>query len=202
MQLPILTTDTLTIRPFVADDLPALLRINFQDEEPSAADRAATSAWVDWSSRNVVALERLHQPPYGDRAVVLRSTGEVVGACGFAPVMLPLEQMPYFAEQLRRQPVNPGLNTHEMGLYWAVDPAHQRHGIATEAAAALIDFAFTRLRLKRIVATTSYDNDASIGVMRRLGMRIERNPQPEPPWMQIVGVLENPAADRPETGTV
>jgi hypothetical protein len=28
-------------------------------------------------------------------------------------------------------------------------------------------------------------------VMRKLGMRIERNPLPEPPWLQIVGVLDN-----------
>ena len=38
---------------------------------------------------------------------------------------------------------------------------------------------------------TNYDNAASIGVMRRLGVAIERNPLPEPPYMQIVGVLEN-----------
>ena len=45
--------------------------------------------------------------------------------------------------------------------------------------------------LQRIVATTTYDNTASIGVMRRLGMTIERNPLPEPIFMQVVGVLEN-----------
>ena len=29
-------------------------------------------------------------------------------------------------------------------------------------------------------------------VMRKLGMRIERNPSPEPHWLQVVGVLERP----------
>ena len=29
--------------------------------------------------------------------------------------------------------------------------------------------------------------------MRKLGMRLERNPSPEPPWLQVVGVLENAA---------
>jgi len=55
---------------------------------------------------------------------------------------------------------------------------------------AVVDYAFDRLRLKRIIATTAYDNLASIGVMRKLGMRIERNPLPEPRWLQVVGVLE------------
>ena len=32
-----------------------------------------------------------------------------------------------------------------------------------------------------------------MGVMRKIGMRIERNPYPEPSWLQIVGVLENDA---------
>ena len=45
---------------------------------------------------------------------------------------------------------------------------------------------------KRIVATTEYDNRASMGVMRKLGMRLERNPFPDPPWFQVVGFLDNP----------
>jgi hypothetical protein len=32
---------------------------------------------------------------------------------------------------------------------------------------------------------------ASQGVMRKVGMTITRNPLPEPPWLQLVGVLEN-----------
>ena len=43
------------------------------------------------------------------------------------------------------------------------------------------DFASTGLKLRRIVATTTSDNARSIGVMRRLGMRIEWNPCAEPP---------------------
>ena len=44
--------------------------------------------------------------------------------------------------------------------------------------------------LWRIVATTELDNAASIAVMRRLGMRIERNPYSQPERFQIVGILE------------
>ena len=52
---------------------------------------------------------------------------------------------------------------------------------------------FARLRarrLGRIVATTDNDNHASIGVMRRLGMRIEANPFPEPFYFQTIGILD------------
>ena len=81
--------------------------------------------------------------------------------------------------------------TPEFGLFYAVFPAHQHQGYASEAARALLDYAFGVLRLKRVVATTTYDNAASMGVMRRLGMRIERNPLPEPHYLQVVGVAEN-----------
>jgi hypothetical protein len=41
------------------------------------------------------------------------------------------------------------------------------------------------------LATTEYDNAASLGVMRKLGMKIDRNPRSQPPWLQAVGILEN-----------
>jgi RimJ/RimL family protein N-acetyltransferase len=85
------------------------------------------------------------------------------------------------------------LTSAAFGLYWAVAPSQQRRGYATEAGRALIDHAFGRLKLDRIVATTTYDNVASIGVMQKLGMQIDRNPYPDPPWLQVVGVLSHPS---------
>src|SRR5205085_7665200 len=90
-------------------------------------------------------------------------------------------------------------NLPEFGLYYALSPAYQRQGYATEATRALIDYAFTQLALKRIVATTTNENVASIAVMRKVGMRIEKNPYPDPPWFQVVGVLENRPANSLQT---
>jgi len=55
----------------------------------------------------------------------------------------------------------------------------------------MIDHAFSHLHLKRILATTEYENAPSQGVMRKVGMKITRNPLADPPWLQVVGVLEN-----------
>jgi RimJ/RimL family protein N-acetyltransferase len=84
--------------------------------------------------------------------------------------------------------------TSEIGLFWALFPDRRGNGYATEAAAAMIAYAFSALRLRRIVATTEHDNATSIGVMRRLGMRIERDTRPQPTWLQTVGILDNPSA--------
>jgi RimJ/RimL family protein N-acetyltransferase len=83
-----------------------------------------------------------------------------------------------------------------MGLFWAIDAAYRGLGYATEAARALASFAFDTLRVDRLVATTEHSNAPSIAVMRRLGMSIETNPDPEPQWFQTVGVLPNPGARR------
>ncbi len=197
MTMPTLETARLRIRPFVLDDLDAIhliLDVESGDVAPDDADgraaaKAARREWLAWSVLNYTALARLHQPPYGDRAVVLRATDEVIGACGFAPVMLPFGQLPVFRPDVAA-PAQPTRNTSEVGLYWEISPRHQRQGYATEAGAALIRYAFTELNLQRIVANTNDDNTTSISVMRKLGMTIQRNPLPTPPYMQIVGVLE------------
>ena len=82
-----------------------------------------------------------------------------------------------------------GFWTPEVGLFWAIDAAYRRQGYASEAAQALIDFAFNEMRLGRIIATTETDNLASQAVMRKLGMRICHNPLPTPPGCSG-GVLE------------
>ncbi|WP_231505136.1 GNAT family N-acetyltransferase [Cellulomonas sp. URHE0023] len=58
-------------------------------------------------------------------------------------------------------------------LGWVLDPAHQGHGYATEAVRELIRYAFDDLGLRRLVANAFHDNDASVRVMERVGMRRE-----------------------------
>ncbi len=193
--MPMLVTARLLVRPFVMGDLQDVYRLLDVDlaEADLRTDKMDTMAeraeWLQWSVLNYEQLAKLNQPPYGDRAVILKSTSSLIGACGFVPCLNPFEQVPGFAP--RGRPNGPSLSSTELGLFYAISPAHQRHGYATEAAQALIEYAFRHLRLKRIIATTMYDNIASMGVMRKLGMHIEKNPYPEPPWLQVVGVLEN-----------
>lgn len=82
------------------------------------------------------------------------------------------------------------MNLPEFGLFYAVAGELRRQGFATEAAAALMQFAFHTLRVRRIVATSERENEASLGVMRRLGMTIHNNT--ELCWPEIVGCRDNP----------
>ena len=197
----ILETSRLIVRPFSLDDLHAIHRIldlTFGDGSKISDEHALNERceWLEWSRLSAEWLPKMFQPPYGDRAVVLKRTDEVIGAAGFVPCFDVFEQIP----GLGCGGLSSAYRVAEFGLFWAIDPLHQRRGYATEAAQALIDFAFQQLQVKRLIATTEYDNAASTGVMRKLGMRIERNPFPDPPWLQVVGILEHPAGKETRHG--
>jgi RimJ/RimL family protein N-acetyltransferase len=81
----------------------------------------------------------------------LRATGELVGRCGLSA----LEEVGGLAG----------------GLAWMLRPAWWGQGLATEFARAFVPFAFARAPFTRLVAHADHRNDASINVMRTLGMR-------------------------------
>jgi [ribosomal protein S5]-alanine N-acetyltransferase len=179
--MPALTTRRLTVRPLTAADAAAVAAINGEPEP----------GWLEWTAAGYHQFAQLHQPPYGERGIALRENGELVGMMGVVPSMGPFSQLPGFdATTLPAARCRP-----EVGLFWALAPQQRGNGYATEAAAAVIEFAFSELILGRIVATTTYDNEASMAVMRRLGMTIASNPLPEPTWFQVVGWLDAPAED-------
>lgn len=183
------------MRPFVMEDLPDVHRLF--DVELSAddlrTDKMKTmkerAEWLQWTVLNYSQLAKLYQPPYGDRAIIFKHTGQLVGSCGYVPYLNAFEQLPNFSYYNGSGKL--GRNSAEVGLFYAISPSHQRRGYASEAAQALVDYAFQELHLKHIVATTDHDNMGSIGVMRKLGMKVEKNPLAEPAWLQVVGVLEN-----------
>lgn len=183
-----ITTPRLVIREFGAADAEPVARL--LDDCFGPAPPAGRAAWLEWTVRNYRALEQLRQPTYGDYAVELRERGAVIGSVGLVPSFGPFDTLPPFSARLRAKPI--GRHTPEMGLFWAFASPYRGAGYATEAAAALAEFAFKELNVDRLVATTEHGNDASIRVMRRLGMTVERNPHPEPPWFQTAGVLFNP----------
>jgi RimJ/RimL family protein N-acetyltransferase len=180
-----LKTDRLYIRQFEMDDaadFKHLLDAAFGQN--SYGSDELTKQLLQYNVLADRAHDAMHQPPYEDRAIVLRSTEALIGAVGFAPCLAPFGQLASFGGTPHYTP--------EVGLFWALLPEHWRNGYATEAARAMISYAFDDLHLRRIVATTEHDNLRSIAVMRRLGMTIERNPSPKPDWFQTIGVLLNP----------
>ena len=61
--------------------------------------------------------------------------------------------------------------TAEIGFTF--DPHHQGKGFATEAARAMVDWAFGTAGLHRVIGRTEARNTASSRVLEKLGMRLE-----------------------------
>ena len=175
--LPPIRTPRLVIRPLGDDDRDASRAVL------DPADDAAFRRWFTWAVAAPPALADLLQPPFGERAVMLAESDELIGLVGLVPSLGPFAQ-------LEGAPAG-GPWTLEPGLYWALAPGHRGHGYATEAAAALCRELFAVLNPRRLIAMTEHANVASQAVMRRLGMRMLENPQPEPAWLQVVGVLDS-----------
>ncbi|HET6174022.1 MAG TPA: hypothetical protein VFD90_15535 [Gaiellales bacterium] len=85
--MPHLRTPRLAIRPPSQADEAACRAVL----EP--ADDAAFARWLTWAVAAPAALAELSQPPYGERAVVLAATAEVVGLVALVPSLGPFAQL-------------------------------------------------------------------------------------------------------------
>jgi [ribosomal protein S5]-alanine N-acetyltransferase len=183
-RIPVLQTDRLIIRELTMDDLASINNIlnRANGSEIPASER---QHWLQWTVLGYEMFAMLEQPHFGERAVVLKGTGELIGAVGIVPYLDRFNHVPAF-QRTQDAPA-----TAEVGLYWAIDPPYHHQGFATEAARAVMDYLFTHEKLGRIIATTGYDNLASQKVMQKLGMTIHRLEQPQPPDQFVVGVMDN-----------
>jgi RimJ/RimL family protein N-acetyltransferase len=185
MVFPLFETDRLLIRPFTLDDLEALHRI--LDFELMWSGEPLTREDRQEVLEGNIAAYGL-DVPCGWRAVVGKAGHPLMGM-----VRLNVELLTPDVRALCASPgeerVGP-FNTMEYYLGYALSPAHWGRGYATEAARAMMEFAFGEMKLPRILAETSEANIRSQSVMRRLGMRLV--PAPRPGWPdRIVGLVEN-----------
>ena len=115
-------------------------------EAMNPADRAHVSA--DWLAR--VHASAAEDPWVHGFSVVLRGTGAAVGRCGF-----------------KGPPDGDGV----IEIAYGVDPDHRGKGYATEAAEALVSYAFGDPRVRVVRAHTSPEANASTRVLTKCGFR-------------------------------
>src|SRR5258706_1445050 len=106
--MPVLTTRRLDVRPLTAADAGAVAALNGEPEP----------GWLEWTAAGYHQFAQLHQPPYGERGIELRATGELVGMVGVVPSMGPFSQLPGFdAISLAGARFRP-----EVGLFRSLSP--------------------------------------------------------------------------------
>jgi RimJ/RimL family protein N-acetyltransferase len=147
----ILLSDRLILRPWREDDLAPFAALNADPAVmrhfPATLSRAESDAFV----ARIEAHRARHG--FGFWAVERRDSGALAGMCGLAAVAWDA----WF--------------TPAVEIGWRFAAAHQRQGLAEEAARLALADGFGRLGLAEIVAFTIPANARSRALMARLGLR-------------------------------
>lgn len=187
-----LETERLLIRPFAPADIDRIYALVYADERVRTLWSGYAGSLEQFRERFETDGHWRERDGWGFLALVPKATGLPIGLMGFQR-HVPGEDLGYmrFADPADQVGAAPGRLDAE--LTYAVGHAFQRQGYALEAGRALVSFGFGRLGISRILNSVSTANPGTLGLIGRLGFRIEPNLAPlDPP--RVIGVLERPAA--------
>jgi RimJ/RimL family protein N-acetyltransferase len=150
---PDILTDRLRINDLTPGDAPALF--NYRSD----AEVARFQSWLPDSVDDARAfIVRNASTPFDQNdswyqlAVRSAATDELLGDLG----------VHFLAD-----------DGHQVEIGFTIAPAHQRQGFGTLAVVALLDYLFTVLNKHRVFASVDPRNEASMALLRSVGMRQE-----------------------------
>jgi len=148
--MQILETERLLLREFVPGDADALATVISDPETmrfyPQPPDRAGVESWIERNRR------RYRDDGHGLWAMVLKSSGDVIGDCG-----------------LTRQTVD-AMDEIEIGYHVRRDLWGR--GLAPEAARACRDYGFAELGAQRLISLIRPENLPSRRVAEKVGLSL------------------------------
>ena len=151
--MKILETERLILRQLSTDDADFILRLL---NEPSfiqnIGDRGVRTLDDARSYILRVPVASYEKNGFGLNLVSLRESGVSIGMCGL----------------IKRDALE------DVDIGYAFLPEYWSSGYAVEAAIAVKEYARTVIGLKRLVAITDPENQASIRVLEKIGLRFER----------------------------
>ncbi len=151
--MTVVETERLILRRLTVDDAEFIFELL---NEPSflqyIGDRGVRS--LDDAQEYILngPVASYEQHGFGLYLTVLRESKVPIGICGL----------------LKRE------SLEDVDIGFAFLPKYWSKGYAFESASAVMDYGRELLGLKRIVAITAPDNDASIRLLEKLGMRFEK----------------------------
>jgi RimJ/RimL family protein N-acetyltransferase len=149
-----ITSDRLSLRPWVDDDADFLLDLESRWEVVRFLGPHPTTMTTREQARASIARRRaVDDPIHGIWLITTAEDGRRVGNLLLKPIPLSAGES----------------GTEDVEIGWHLHPDAWGNGYATEAAGAVMTDAFDR-GLPRVIAVTTPENDASQAVCRRLGM--------------------------------
>jgi ribosomal-protein-alanine N-acetyltransferase len=139
------------MREMTAHDAPALHAVLGDEETLRWYPRGFTPAEVEeWIARQTAR----YPSGAGLLGLILKSTGQLIGDCG--PVWQEIDGPP------------------ELEIGYHVHRHHRNQGLATEAARAVRDYAFSTLRCDHVVSIIRPENLPSRHVAEKNGLTVDR----------------------------
>jgi ribosomal-protein-alanine N-acetyltransferase len=143
-------TERLILRKWTLDDVDSLFNLN---SDPEVVKYTGNDAFKN--KQEVIDLisnyEQYEKYNMGRWVVELKVTNEFLGWCGLKYV------------------------DDEVDLGYRLLQQHWGKGYATESSVASLDYGFNRLGLKRIIGRAMKENVNSIHVLKKIGMKYEKN---------------------------
>ena len=150
--MPEITTERLVLRA---------MRVSDFEDMYDYAKREELTKFLLWSPHPSPAyskeflkfvMKRYRAGQFYDWAVVENQSGRMIGTCGFTSI---------------------DLEHRKAEIGYVINPDFQRRGYAPEAAGAVLKFAFEELEVNRVECRFMKENEASLLVMKKLGMTFE-----------------------------
>jgi len=151
-KMPELETERLKLRAIKKSD------VNDINEYASNSRTSQYLLWekhksLEYTKRFVdIVLAKYKIGDYHDWAIVLKENQKMIGTCGFTRI-------------------DEENSVAEIG--YVLNPAYWGNGFATEAAKKMVAFAFDVLNVNRVEARFLFGNEASLNVMKKIGMKFE-----------------------------
>lgn len=146
-----LETKRLLLRPFTPRDGEDLFRL-YGDAQVMAIRKIGTQSRTESDAQLAEIVAHWARRGFGLWAVIEQATGRFIGECGLREI---------------------GPGNDDIELSYGLIPETWGRGYATEASRVVLARGFGELGLPEIFALGRKDNDASLGVMNKLGLTLE-----------------------------
>lgn len=155
----ILETERLILRHLQPDDLDSLYAFYCDPEVTKYIPDAPktyeeTREELEWFLNG-----HPDHPELGLWAAIDKASGQLIGRCGLLPWTIDQRE--------------------EVEVAYALAKAYWGQGLATEAAQAIMRYAFEQLNLSRLICLVDRENQASINVATKIGMTFEKEGEDE-----------------------
>jgi RimJ/RimL family protein N-acetyltransferase len=172
-----LRTERLTLRPATADDADATWRFRRLE---------SVNEWLTGCPADLDGYRELFSEPARLATTVIVTLGHDAAAPIIGDFMLRRE------DARAQRDVAARARGMQAELGWVIDPGSTGHGYATEAVRELLQYCFQDLGVRRVTANCFLDNEVSVRLMERVGMRRELHAVRESlhrsgQWLDTVG---------------